>query len=120
MILQKEPILVKERPIKGDWVSTDVSSSRFVSSAIEDSFLNLLPIDPRIKRVYWAFENEMLRIWTITESPDFKFDSSIYKAQQAFMDIWPELDCDFSVIYCAGKDIDSLHPTHSTQIYSAS
>lgn len=93
------------------------SSSGFVSSALEDNFVNLLPKDDRIERVFWAFENEILRIWTVIEKPDFDFEAKIYDAQLAFMDLIPELDCDFSVIYRFGKPVGELKSTTAVQAY---
>lgn len=93
------------------------SSSGFVSSAIEDNFVNLLPKDERIERVFWAFENEILRIWTVIDKPDFEFETKIYDAQLAFMDLIPELGCDFSVIYRFGKPVGNLKSTTAVQAY---
>jgi hypothetical protein len=92
-------------------------SSEFVSSAIEDNFVNLLPKDERIERVFWAFENETLRIWTVIDRPDFEFETKIYDAQLGFMDLIPELGCDFSVIYRFDKPLSSLKPTTAVQAY---
>jgi hypothetical protein len=92
-------------------------SSGFVSSALEDNFVNLLPKDERIERVFWAFENEVLRIWTVIDTPDFEFETKIYDAQLGFMDLIPELGCDFSVIYRFGKPLNSLKPTTAVQAY---
>jgi hypothetical protein len=92
-------------------------SSGFVSSALEDNFVNLLPKDERIERVFWAFENEVLRIWTVIDNPDFEFETKIYDAQLSFMDLIPELGCDFSVIYRFGKPVSSLKPTTAVQAY---
>lgn len=99
-----------------DWTSTDTSSS-IVSSAIESNFLNLLPDKTRIERVYWAFEHEVLRIWTVIDRPDFAYEKTIYKAQQTFMDAFPELECDFSVIYRQGKKYVDIKPLASVQIF---
>lgn len=93
------------------------SPSRFVSSAIEDNFVALLPHSPRIERVFWAFENETLRIWTVIDTPDFTFETKIYDAQLKFMDLMPEIGCDFTVIYRYGKPIDTLKPTTAVQAY---
>lgn len=93
------------------------SSSAFISSAIEDNFHTLLPKDKRIERIFWAFENEVLRIWTVIDRPDFEFETKIYDAQLAFMDLIPELSCDFSVTYRFGKPADSLKPTMAVQSF---
>lgn len=93
------------------------SSSKYISSAIEENFITLIPRDERIERVFWAFETHMLRIWTVIDRPDFEFEKKIYTAQLNFMDLLPEVECDFSVIYRFGKSFDNLKPTSAIQIF---
>jgi len=101
---------------KGEQLPWDSSSSKFVSSEIQLNFLALLPNDPRIERVYWAFEQQILRIWTVVDTPDFQFEKKIYAAQLRFMDHFPELETDFCVIYRFGKSFDRLRPSSAHQI----
>jgi hypothetical protein len=93
-----------------------------VSSTVADSvgkyFASLLPTDQRIDQIFWAFEGDLLRIWTIIDRPDFQLEIPIYDAQLQFMDRFPELECDFSVIYKFGKPLDALAPTGSTPVFS--
>jgi hypothetical protein len=96
--------------------SIDSSSSLFVSSAIEDNFIRLLPDNPRIECMYWSFEHQVLRIWTVIDNPDFDFESQIYDAQLKFMDLYEEVECDFSIIYRLGKPFDALKPAVATQL----
>jgi len=85
-----------------------------VSSTITNSlakfFLSFLPVDPRIERVYWAYEVSVLRIWTIVDNPDDVVEEPIYEAQLRFMDKFPDLECDFSVIYRLGKPVEDIRP----------
>lgn len=88
--------------------------SQFTSSTITHSLGNcfdaLLAKDARIRQIYWAFENLVLRIWTILEEPDIEIERPIYEAQRRFMRSFRDLDCDFSVIYAFGKDLNNIHP----------
>lgn len=51
------------------------------------------------------------------DRPDFEYEKNIYKAQQSFMDTFPELECDFSVIYRQGKNYIDIKPITSAQIF---
>ena len=101
------------------WLNTDTSTS-LVSTEIEKNFYALLPRDQRIERVYWDFEHDILRIWSIVDRPNFELEKQIYAAQSKFMDIFPELECDFSVVYRFGKPHEHLKPMTAKQIYTAS
>jgi len=80
--------------------------SSTVTHSLAKFFVSKLPEDPRIERVYWAFEGAVLRIWTIIDNPDYEFEKSIYEAQLEFMDAFRDLECDFSVIYRLGKPVE--------------
>jgi len=82
--------------------------SSTVTHSLAKFFLSKLPDDLRIERVYWAFEGTVLRIWTILDHPDYEFEKIIYEAQLQFMDTFPDLECDFSVIYRLGKSVENL------------
>jgi hypothetical protein len=86
-----------------------------VSSTINDSlakyFLSLVPAEAQIERVYWTFEGVILRIWIIMDHPDYKAEVPIYDAELRFMDRFPELEFDFSIIYRFGKAIEQIAPT---------
>jgi len=88
--------------------SFDVSST--ITHSLAKFFAFFLPPDPRIERVYWAFEGSVLRIWTIIDHPDDVLEASIYEAQLRFMDKFPDLECDFSVIYRLGKPVEEVRP----------
>ena len=90
--------------------------SSTVTHSLARFFVSKLPEDLRIERVYWAFEGTILRIWTIIDHPDYGFEKSIYEAQLRFMDTFPELECDFSVIYRLGKPLEYLKMEGATLV----
>lgn len=96
---------------------SSTGSSSLISSAIEANFVALLPKrDRRIECVYWTFEKNILRIWTIIGRPDFEFEKKIYSAQLKFMEYFSEyvdMEFDFSVIYRFGKSIEDLRPVNA-------
>ena len=92
-----------------------------LSSTMADSvgkyFASLLPKDRRIEQICWAFEGNLLRVWTIIDRPDFDFEIPIYEAELRFMDRFRDLECDFSVIYRFGKPLDHIAPTGAAAVY---
>ena len=90
--------------------------SSTVTHSLAKFFVSKLPEDPRIERVYWAFEGAVLRIWTIIDHPDYEFEKIIYEAQLQFMDTFPELECDFSVIYRLGKPLEDFELEGATPV----
>ena len=82
--------------------------SSTVTHSLAKFFVSKLPEDPRIERVYWAFEGAALRVWTIINQPDYEFEKSIYEAQLQFMDTFPDLECDFSVIYRLDRPLENF------------
>jgi hypothetical protein len=81
-----------------------------VTHSLEREFVERLPRDPRIEHVYWASEEEVLKVWTIIPEPDFGLESPVYDAQMAFMEKFPQYECDFSVIYRFGKPLSEIQP----------
>ena len=98
-----------------EWLRLPNISST-VTHSLAKFFVSKLPEDPRIERVYWAFEGAVLRIWTIIDHPDYEFEKSIYGAQLQFMDTFPELECDFSVIYRLGKPLEDFELEGATPV----
>ena len=72
--------------------------------------MGLLPKDCRIEHVYWFSEDEIMRIWAVIPGPDFSLEQPIYEAQMAFVQAFPEYECDFNVIYRFGKSVDDIKP----------
>lgn len=95
-------------------------STLLVSKSLGESFVSFLQADRRIERVYWAFESGILRIWTIVNEPDAELEASVSNAELQFMDRFPELECDFSVIYRLGKRFEDIIPTGSILAYPLS
>jgi hypothetical protein len=85
-----------------------------ISNSVEDSlascFARLLPSDPHIEAIYCSFEGSILRVWTVIDAPDFETERPIYEAQLRFMETFPDVECDFSVIYRFGKRLADLRP----------
>lgn len=90
--------------------------SSTVTHSLARFFVSKLPEDRRIERVYWAFEGAALRVWTIINQPDYEFEKSIYEAQLRFMDTFPDLECDFSVIYRLGRPLDNFELEGATTV----
>ena len=84
-----------------------------LTEILAKDFVSHLPEDPKIQAVFWAFEKETLRIWTIITEPDLSLENEITGSQLKFIDQYPNLEYDFSVIYSFGKDIKDLHPDGS-------
>jgi hypothetical protein len=75
-----------------------------------ENFKILLPKNPKIQAVFWSFEEETIRIWTIITEPDNALEEQITQAQMSLMDQYPHLEYDFSVIYSFGKPLGVLKP----------
>ena len=85
-------------------------ASSTIKDSLADYFVASLPEDQRIERVYWDFDGIILKVWTIVNVPDDEVEDPIYDAQLRFMARFPELDCDFVVIYRLGKALDDMWP----------
>lgn len=81
-----------------------------MTNSLARFFVSFLPVDPRIENVYWISGGSVLRIWTIIDTPDYVLERPIYEAQLRFMDKFPDLECDFSVIYRFGKPVEEIRP----------
>ena len=88
-----------------------------ITASIEQFFVGLLPKDSRIEQVYWASEDDILKVWTVIPEPDFSLEEPIYAAQVAFMEAFPEYLCDFLVIYRFGKSPNAIKPQSSRQVF---
>ncbi len=76
-------------------------------------FVSLLPRDPRIERVYWLLDGTLLTVWTVIDVPDGEVQQAIYSAELRFMKGFPELDCDFTVLYRFGRSEEEIRPAHA-------
>lgn len=74
-------------------------------------FKSLLDGEPGVLGIYWCYEGETVRIWTAIEDMDFSVEAGIYDAQTRFLDRMDDIECDFSVIYRQGRDLNALLPT---------
>lgn len=90
------------------WYFPNVATT--VTHSLEQFFVGILPKDDRIEHVYWAAEDDILKIWTVIPEPDFLLEAPLYEAQMAFIEKFPEYQCDFSVIYRFGKSLNDIAP----------
>ncbi len=101
--------------LRHPWELTGWPDATHASSTVGNSLANLfvsqLPADPRVERVYWDYDGQTLKVWTVIDLPDDEIEGPIYDAQLAFMDKLSDLECDFTVIYRFGKPIESVWPT---------
>ena len=81
-----------------------------VTHSLERFFVERLPKDRRVERVYWDSEDDVLKVWTVIPEPDFELEQRIYAAQMAFIDAFPNSRCDFYVTYRFGKPADDVRP----------
>ncbi len=88
-------------------------STVLITETLGERFVKLLTKDGKIERVFWAFEESILRVWTFINYPDASLEGKISQAQLAFLDQFPELECDFTVIYRFDKHFDDLRPVGS-------
>ena len=94
--------------------------SEFVSNATDSLvqfFVKRLPADPRIEHVYWSSEDDVLKIWTVIPEPDFALEGPLYAAQMFFMEKFPEVGCDFSVIYRFDKATKDIEPQGAHRLF---
>jgi hypothetical protein len=91
-----------------------------VSSTLTDSlpafFASLLPADRRIERVYWIQDRLLFNVWTVIDQPDDEIETSIYDAQVRFIQMFPELECDFTVLYRFGRPEQEIRPAEALSV----
>lgn len=97
------------------WAKNDAVRSK-VSGSLAECFLSLLPAPDKLDGVFWAIENSVLRIWTFIDRPDDVIEEPIYQAQMRFMEFFPGLACDFSVIYRFGKPVVGITPAGARRV----
>lgn len=73
---------------------------------------------PEVERVFWKVEGDRVRVWTIINQPNVYVENQIYDTQLEFMDMFPELSCDFAVIFRQGKALDQISPEGAKQVFS--
>lgn len=101
------------------WAKSDAVASK-VSGSLAESFLSLVPTPEKLDGVFWAIEDSVLRIWTFIDRPDDAIEEPVYHAQMRFMEIFPGLACDFSVIYRFGKPLNEITPAGARQVVLSS
>jgi len=71
-----------------------------------------------IELIFWKLEHDRICVWTIIDQPNLQVENQIYDSQLAFMDMFPELSCDFAVIFRQGKASQQVCPEGAKQVFS--
>ncbi len=87
---------------------TEVSDSIFHS--IESRFKDQLSSIDGIERVFIRKDDDFFRIWLVIPAMDLAIEDRIYAAQLSFMDRFPDIRFDFTIIFRQGKDPASIRP----------
>lgn len=87
-----------------------------VANSLAKFFLERLPKDNRIEHVYWFSEDDVLKVWIVIPEPDFNLEEPVYAAQMWFIEKFPDLACDFYVIYRFGKSVKDIEPQGAHKI----
>jgi len=87
-------------------------------AAIERYFVDMVTGVSAIERVLVRKDVDHLRIWMIVDEPDLNAEDQIYLAQLAFMDKFPEVPCDFSVVFRQGRNPDAIKLTNAKTLFS--
>ena len=95
-----------------------ISDSVFHS--IEAIFVNSLSAIGGIERIFVRKDNDFFRVWVVIGDMDLQVEDQVYAAQLAFMDQFPEIPFDFSMIFRQGKDPASIQPSQARLVYSSS
>lgn len=113
-VLKTEEAAVSPMRHLADVMTGTVSPSSIFAPTLTDllskAFVAVLPPDPRVECAYWSCEGALLRVWTIIDHADALLEEQIYNAQLTFMDQYPYLDCDFSLIFRCGKPLEAVKP----------
>ena len=88
-----------------------------VTTYLHEEFIKRLPQVPQIECVYWAFEGPLLRVWTALEKPNDAVQGQIYESELLFMDNFPEIECDFVIIFCPREKIEDMVPYGAHRVF---
>ena len=88
-----------------------------LSSAIERDFVQMVSKIPEVERILIRKDLDYMRIWTVIRDTDVDVEDRIYDAQLAFMDKFPDIPCDFSVIFRQDLDPTSINPLNAQVLF---
>lgn len=84
-----------------------------VSKSIARNFARLLPNSPLIERVAWAWEGDVLRLWTVVAHRDRQLQRNIYRAESQFLEACGGRLCDFVVVFRDDRNLADLLPSRA-------
>jgi len=87
-------------------------------AAIERHFMDMVSGILAIERMLVRKDPDHLRIWMMVDEPDLNAEDQIYQAQLEFMDKFPEIPCDFSVLFLQGRNPDVIRLTDARVLFS--
>lgn len=102
----------------GNIVGTiDRNISDTVFHSVEAIFANKLSSIGGIERILIRKDSDFFRAWVVIADANIDLEDQIYDAQLAFMDQFPDIPFDFTVIFRRGKSPGSIQPSRAHQIY---
>ena len=102
------------------WIDTLTNS---IASRVQKKFSAIGGIERiYIRRdidIYRRRDIDFYRVWMVIPDMDRDLEDQIYAAELAFMDAFPDILFDFTVIFRQGKDPASIHPSGASLIYTS-
>jgi len=92
-------------------------SEYIVTDYLHEEFVSRVPKSSKIRKIFWAFEGPLLRVWTILEGKDPVLQNEIYQAESEFMDKFREIECDFIILFHENKELEEIHPYQAHQVF---
>jgi len=89
-----------------------------ISDSLKQLFVSRISHLVEVERVFWRAEENRVRVWTIMDEPCLEIENQIYDAQLQFMDLFPEILFDFSVIFRQGKGREQISPSGATEVFA--
>lgn len=72
-----------------------------------------------VERIYARRDRDFYSVWMVIPDMDRDLEDQIYAAELAFMDRFPDIPFDFTVIFRQGKDPASIHPYGAFPIHTS-
>jgi hypothetical protein len=86
-------------------------SHNVVSASIAANFARLLPKSRLVECVAWAWEGNVLRVWTVITQRDRETQRQVYRAESQFLDVYANRLCDFSIVFRENRPMHEMLPT---------
>jgi hypothetical protein len=112
-------IFIQDEETSTRTIAPDDSSA---AHAFRISFFNhWLPDDHRIERVYWTTgwrntHGTVLKVWTVITQPDERLQRTVYAAESRFLDAFPNLPVDFSILFRRERPHEHFTPRGAQRI----